>query len=328
MPDPAPIPPPPDPAGPGATPLPPAKPAVAEPHVRTGGMLWKWLKTATENFLTIDGTLWSASFAYYAFFALFPLLLVLVTLGTDVATRFVGRERAQQEAFTWTVSKVEAYIPVSSADRDTIQKTIEDAIKARGSIGLVAFLGLLWSALGFFQALVGAINKAWGEESPNWWKLPLKNLMMLAIVAAMLLVGVIAPAILETMKGYVIVDPVVTPAIFGLIGVLVPIVALFAGFMLFYKLAPRRRSKVTFGNVWVPALTVTALLQLLQRLFVFYTTHITNFNMVYGTFGGVIALMLWTYLSGIVIIFGGCLCAALRRIRDPAPADPGKLAAA
>ena len=74
---------------------------------------------------------------------------------------------------------------------------------------------------------------------------------------------------------------------------------------------------MTFSLVWLPALIVTAALQLLQQLFVFYSTHITNFNAVYGTFGGVIALMLWTYLSGLVVIFGGCLCAAMRGVQDP-----------
>ena len=102
---------------------------------------------------------------------------------------------------------------------------------------------------------------------------------------------------------------------FTLLGSLVGPVVLFCGFLLFYKLAPRRRTRVTFSMVWVPALVVSALLQVCQQLFVFYTTHITNFNAVYGTFGGVIALMLWAYLSGVVIIFGGCLCAALRKPR-------------
>ena len=67
--------------------------------------------------------------------------------------------------------------------------------------------------------------------------------------------------------------------------------------------------------VWVPALLVTALLQVCQQLFVLYSTKITNFNAVYGAFGGVIAVMLWAYLSGLVIVFGGCLCAAQREMR-------------
>ncbi len=96
---------------------------------------------------------------------MFPLLLILVTLGTDVATRFVGKAHAQEEAFSWTVGKVEPYMPLSSADRQAIRKTIEDAVNARGGIGIIAFAGLLWSALGFFQALVGAIEQGVGSET-------------------------------------------------------------------------------------------------------------------------------------------------------------------
>jgi Ca2+-transporting ATPase len=32
-------------------------------------------------------------------------------------------------------------------------------------------------------------------------------------------------------------------------------------------------------------------------------------NAAYGAFGGIMALLLWIYLSGCVFIFGACLCA-------------------
>ena len=115
------------------------------------------------------------------------------------------------------------------------------------------------------------------------------------------------------MQKYFVFGGAWATALFGLLGVLIPVAVLFYGFLLFYKLAPRRRANVTFSMVWIPALAVTALLQVCQQLFVFYTTHITNFNAVYGTFGGVIALMLWTYVSGLIIVFGGCLCAVQRQ---------------
>jgi uncharacterized BrkB/YihY/UPF0761 family membrane protein len=42
---------------------------------------------------------------------------------------------------------------------------------------------------------------------------------------------------------------------------------------------------------------------------VIYLGHFATLNAVYGAFGGIMALLLWIYLSGCVFIFGVCLCA-------------------
>ncbi len=309
----------------------PTPPPNGNPDRATSSLraLWDWLKAAGDNFSTINGTTWSASFAYYAFFALFPLLLLLVTVGTDVAARFVGEEKAGAVAFTYIVGNVEKYMPMSADNRQMIRTTVQGVLHARGQIGLVALAGLLWSSLGFFQSLVSSITQAWGDAPLNWWKLPLKNLTMLGVLLSAFVLGVVVPAILKIVQGFVTFGTTWVPALFSLANILIPTVVLYYGFLLFYKLAPRRRNQVTFKMVWIPALLVTALLQVCQQLFVFYSTHITNFNAVYGTFGGVIALMLWTYLSGLVIVFGGSLCATLakRRPEQAHGADDKKLAA-
>ncbi len=288
--------------------------ASKRPPTQSARALWNWLKKSGLNFSEINGTVWSASFAYYAFFSLVPLLLLLVTLSTDVAARFVGEEAAKKEAFDYIVQNVDTYLPVSFSVQETIHTTVRGVMNARGQIGLVALVGLVWSGMGFFQSLVGAVNQAWGHHPLNWWKLPLKNLLMLGILLSALLLGVVVPAILKIVQKYLVFGGAWASAAFEVLGVLIPIAVLFYGFLLFYKLAPRRRANVTFSMVWIPALLVTALLQVCQQLFVFYTTHITNFNAIYGTFGGVIALMLWTYVSGLIVVFGGCLCAAQRQM--------------
>jgi Ca2+-transporting ATPase len=38
--------------------------------------------------------------------------------------------------------------------------------------------------------------------------------------------------------------------------------------------------------------------------------HDRDDNAIYGTFGGIMALLLWIYISGCIFIFGACLCAA------------------
>ena len=292
----------------------PERVASERPPTRSALELWQWFKTAGLNFVDINGTIWSASFAYYAFFSLVPLLLLMVTVSTDVAARFVGEQAARAKAFDYIVRNVDTYLPVSFSVQETIHSTVRGVMDARGKIGAVALIGLIWSGMGFFQSLVSAINQAWGHHPLNWWKLPLKNLLMVGVLLSALLLGVVVPAILKIVQKYLTVGGDWASMLFDVLGVLIPIAVLFYGFLLFYKLAPRRRANVTFSMVWIPALLVTALLQACQGLFVFYTTHITNFNVIYGTFGGVIALMLWTYLSGMIIVFGGCLCAAQRQM--------------
>ena len=303
------------PAPPDAVAAVPERFASKRPPTQSAAALWKWVQTAGVNFSEINGTVWSASFAYYAFFSLVPLLLLLVTLGTDVAARFVGEQAARDRAFEYIVRNVDTFLPVSYAVQETIHATVRGVMDSRGKLGLIALVSLIWSGMGFFQSLVSAVNQAWGYHQLNWWKLPLTNLLMLGVLLSALLLGVVVPAILKIVERYLAFGGTWTDALFGLLAVLIPIAVLFYGFLLFYKLAPRKRANVTFSMVWIPALVVTALLQVCQGLFVFYSTHITNFNAIYGTFGGVIALMLWTYVSGLIIVFGGCLCAAQRQMR-------------
>ncbi len=289
--------------------------ASKRPPTQSAVALWNWFKKAGLNFSDINGTVWSASFAYYAFFSLVPLLLLLLTLGTDVAARIVGEKGARDAAFDHIVPYVDKVLPVDYAVQETIHTTVRGVMDARGKLGLIAFVSLIWSGMGFFQSLVSAINQAWGHHPLNWWKLPLKSLLMLGVLLSALLLGVVGPAILKIVQKFFPFGGDWATALFTFLAVLIPIIVLFYGFLLFYKLAPRRRANVTFSMVWIPALLVTGLLQACQGLFVFYTTHITNFNAIYGTFGGVIALMLWTYVSGLIIVFGGCLCAAQRQMR-------------
>jgi len=62
--------------------------------------------------------------------------------------------------------------------------------------------------------------------------------------------------------------------------------------------------------VWAAALCATVLLQAAESLFVIYLKNFATLNAVYGAFGGIMALLLWIYLSGCIFICGACLCAA------------------
>ena len=174
--------------------------------------------------------------------------------------------------------------------------SMADALrKARGGVGLVALLALIWGALRFFQSLVKGVHRAWHHVPLPWWKLPLKNLVMMAIVASAMGIGLAAPALLQAagnllLRFQVLLSEVlpgiqwhlVTPALtlgqFAISGAL-----LFYAITALYILAPGR--KILFREVWIPALLSTLFMQLGQVLFGHYAVRFIDYNAIYGSVG-------------------------------------------
>ena len=269
-----------------------------------GAVTWRALIKYDET----DGEQRAASFAYYAFFSLFPLILLLIAAGTT----FLGdQDRAAREI----IGYVGNFIPIEATEANVVIDTINGVVRSRRSAGIISLLALAWSALRFFQALVRGVNKAWGTKEYSWWRLPIQNLFMSAILGSALFLGIFAPAVVDQVEHFywqnsrsVGLEFGWVDHLFRLARFLVPPMVLFYGFSMFYKFAPRRRTK--FREVWIAALVVTLLLTVLKTLFLLYTSSIGDFNRLYGTFGSVVALLMWIYLSGSVIILGGCICAA------------------
>jgi len=281
------------------------------------GRLWAVLWRAAVKFTETDGQQLAASFAYYALFALLPLLVLSITLGT----RFLGnREEATDEVF----SLMSQYIVVDMGSPEQVRATLEGFMRSRFGSGLVSFFVLLWCSLGFFRSLVRGVNSAWGTHEHSWWRLPLKNLLMVSVLASALLIGLLAPAVLNGFGKYYSTHRELFAFDFGLGGwmvrvgrALLPPLLLFYSLVLFYKFAPRR--KTTVREIWIEAFVVTLALGGMQKLFVFYAGRVVNFNVLYGTFGSVVALLVWIYMTGAVIIIGGCCSAARAEIAQGQP---------
>jgi len=261
--------------------------------------IWSSLYLAAKNFSQIDGAQRAGAFAFYAFFALFPLVVLLVT----VASFFIDPGMAEKKVIAY----VESYIPISDEMQRYIFDTVGGVIDARGGAGVIATLMLVWAALQFFTTLLFAVNRAWGTEMYNWWRLPLKSLLLLGIMIGVVFVGIAMPMFARMAREWLfpIEEFHFTYVLWNFF------IALFIGFLslsLFYKLAPRRLTR--FSEVWAAALFSTVLLRTGESLFGVYLERFATLNAVYGAFGGIMALLLWIYLSGGIIIFGACLCAA------------------
>ncbi len=274
--------------------------------------LWRVIRETAVIYGRIGGGENAASFAYYALFSLVPLVALLLTLGSYVFPA---------DSLTETIRR---FVPMGEEQQALLWNMVNGLERKRGSVSIVSILILTWASLRFFHSLVLSINHAWGTRRLPWWQMPVKNLLMILAMSGTLFIGTVVPAILQGVaKALHSVEELITESFPGLhldqllalvdiSRYLVGTLVLFYSFTILFMLAPRHRTR--FSQIWLPALLVSVLLQLGQAFFVNIVPKLVNYNAIYGTMGSMMFLLLWVYMAGVIIILGGCLCAAMAHL--------------
>ncbi|HCY75131.1 MAG TPA: hypothetical protein DHV28_04365 [Ignavibacteriales bacterium] len=262
---------------------------------------WTILRLAFKKFLRIDGVQWAGAFSFNMFFSLFPLIVLFVT----IASTFIDRDRAGKVIITY----IENYVPISGEMHNYIFNTITGVINAREQAGAIAFVILVWASVQCFITLVVATNRAWKiPVYKSWWRLPLRSLVLFGTTASMVLLGMVLPVLIRIAKNWFFATNHLRSWLYDIGSFFIPLLLVFFSLSVFYMLAPLRPTR--FAIVWVASLLSTVLLQASESLFEIYLRNFATLNAVYGTFGGIMVLLLWIYLCGCIFIFGACLCAA------------------
>jgi len=84
--------------------------------------------------------------------------------------------------------------------------------------------------------------------------------------------------------------------------------------MLLYKIGPNR--SLPWRNTVPGALAATALWLAATQGFSYYVRNIADYNLLYGSIGAVIALILWMYLLALIALFGCALNAEIERMES------------
>lgn len=278
--------------------------------------LWRVIRETVVIYDRIGGEQSAASFAYYALFSLVPLVALLLTLGSYI---FPGDT---------ALATIQRFVPMGEEQQELLWSMVRGLEKARGGVSILSILILIWASLRFFHALVLSINHAWGTRRLPWWQMPVKNLLMILAMAGALLLGTILPAVLQgigrvlqVLESFIqdhfpLIDVERLLAFVDLSRYVGGTLVLFYSFAILYMLAPRHSAR--FSQIWLPALLVSVLLQVGQAFFVHIAPTLINYNAIYGAMGSMMFLLLWVYVAGVIIIGGGCLCAAMSHLRGHA----------
>lgn len=273
---------------------------------------WRYvLRKTLREFSGDECTDLAAALTYYAVLAVFPAAIALTSL-----LGVVGQGTSSVQTLLDVISQLGGGSVVDSV-RDPLLEVSRSP--GAGLALVVGLAGALWSASGYVGAFGRAMNRIYevGEGRPVWKLRPvmlLLTLILVVLTAAVLLALVVTGPVTDAVGNALGVGSSIElawniakwPVMFL---VVVLIVAL-----LYYATPNVRQPK--FRWVSVGALVAIVTWAVVSAGFGFYVANFSAYDKTYGALGGVIAFLLWLWLTNLALLFGAELDAELERGRE------------
>ncbi|GAB3689474.1 hypothetical protein GCM10028793_05800 [Nocardiopsis oceani] len=253
----------------------------------------------------------AAGMAFRALLALFPALLAAVSLFGIVA----DPDDLTDQIRDWLVAVPDEVRTLIEGQLTTIAATETGTL---GFTFVTSVLIALWSASGGMYGLMEGCNAAYNVVDGRSYPVRRGIALLLALgVGTFVCFGVGVMAGLPLLLGYVGLSDAAMLAI--RIGQW-PLLALLTvvGLGVVYRVAPHRARQA--GRWVTPGAFIAMLLWLVgSLLFTFSVQRFGDFGATYGTIAGVIVLMLWLWLSSLIVLLGAMINAELERPSRVAP---------
>jgi len=240
--------------------------------------------------------------AYSGLLCLFPVLTSAAAISVQIRADYV---RHKMEAF---LSQV---VPPGTEDAVLLQ------FRSSGqrSVGLIVVAALLslWAASSVVKSLMDGFNAAYHVPRNRSMGAHIAVGILLVFLALVPMVGASSLVLFggEVERGIMKlwkVDPILNPLagslalLFRVGRYVIAFSAAWALTAILYYFGPFRKQR--WRDIWEGAFLATVLWLLATLGFSWYVRHITNYNLLYGSIGTGIALLIWMYLLAIIAMFG------------------------
>jgi membrane protein len=267
------------------------------------------LKRTWAEFRDDDLTDWAAALTYYGVLSIFPALIALVSI-----LGLIGASATQP-----LIDNLATVAPGPA--KQILTDALKNLQQGRGAAGALFFVGLgsaLWAASGYVGGFGRAANAIYEvEEGRPFWLLRPLQLLITAVLLVMLAASAVAVVVTGPLARQVgdlvgVGGAAVTVWDIAKWPVLVLVVSLM--FSILYYATPNVRQPgfrwITPGGVLAVLLWIVA-----SALFAFYVANFGSYNKTYGALGGVIAFLVWLWISNLAILVGAEFNAELERGR-------------
>jgi membrane protein len=272
-----------------------------------------WLQVAKrvkDEAKADNASLLAGGVAFFALLSVVPLLVAVLAIW--------GIFASPADA-TRLIRDLASGLP-NSAQHLVTEQVRSIASRSNGGLGLTAALSLvlaLWSASSGTKHLIEAVNTAYDEQEDRGFV----NVRALALALtggaiAFLLVAIgliaVVPSALDDAGVPDALRVTVEIAIWPVLGLL-----MILSLAVLYRVAPDRADPKWRWVSW-GAVVATLLWLVGSAAFALYASNLGSYDKTYGSLGGVIVLMLWLYITALVVVLGAELNAALetQTVRD------------
>lgn len=238
----------------------------------------------------------AAALSYYFVLAFFPALIALAAL--------VGYLPIP-DLFNSIISTIARVVPPESMG--LINRIVQDVITPhKGTLLSFGLFGAIWTCASGFSTLIEALDVAYDvPETRSWWKTRLLSIelvfvigTLIALAFALMVVGPEFGEFLASYTGLTHAFAVVWPVLRYALSVVLMVVAVEG----IYYMAPNVQQR--FHSTLPGAILAIGLWIGFSEALSLYFRRFAHLNRTYGVLGGAIALLVWLYWSGFIILLG------------------------
>lgn len=258
-----------------------------------------------QRYLRHNVGIQSAALAFYLLFMIFPFLIFISAL--------LGLLRLDVAGILLALGEI---LPRGVVDLIEVYLTY---VSRNPSLRLMVF-GLVFSIYFPMRAtnsLMRSVRTAYHLGPPRG---PARHVMKTLLYTVLLIITIAAALALmtvgERVLGYA-VEHFRLPTFFAATWARLrfPAVAVVCYFALFLLYALAQDGRQPWRDIWPGTLAALAAWMAVSWLYAFYVDNIANYSLLYGSIGTVIALMIWLYMSSVVLIMGAELNGTIMSLR-------------
>jgi len=244
----------------------------------------------------------AAAMSYFGLMALFPALLLLLAISNKLAA---GSEMLSHA--------VDVYPGSSKFLRDTIGGFSEIGV---GAVATCVVL-VLWAGSWVFAVVERALNRIWKATSRTFLHGRALTVGMVGAVGLLLSASVVVTSALIALRGlanrfsprqierYTLLTSVGS-AFWQIVFFAASYVVTVALFVLVYRFMPRVEVKL---RDTLPGAFLAGLLWELSKYIFAWSLGYFHYDQIYGSVGAVVAVLTWSYVSSLILLFGAQMTA-------------------